>query len=73
MEWNKAKQIAMKGKVDAEAKKLAKRLGAHSVYVVAHFADDLDPDALHSMSGGFRHQIELAEEARVTKLLGEPN
>jgi hypothetical protein len=34
------------------------------------------------MSGGqlpmtetefFRHQIELAEEARVTKLLGEPN
>jgi hypothetical protein len=41
MEWNKAKQIAMKGKVDAEAKKLAKRLGAHSVYVVAHFADDL--------------------------------
>jgi hypothetical protein len=50
--WTKPKQTAMHNKMDDEAKRVAKRLGAECVYIVAHFIDDKDPTALHGMSGG---------------------
>jgi hypothetical protein len=72
--WTKSKQIAVNKKVNTEAAKLAKKLGAECVYVVAHFIDEADPTALHGMTGGqlpmpetefYRRQLMLYSQIEV--------
>jgi hypothetical protein len=80
--WTETKKLQIHAKIRTEAKKLAKKLGAHSVYVVAHFVDE--DGNLHSMRGGqlpmpesafYRRELMLYAETEAEETIpeGEPH
>jgi hypothetical protein len=47
--WTKAKRDSVKSKIDREAERAAKHLGAECVFMIAFFGDG---DYLHALEGG---------------------
>lgn len=53
--WDNAKRGRVKKAIDAEAKKVTKRLaklGCYTTMLICTFEDDIDPTELHIQSGG---------------------
>ncbi len=50
--WDETKQKLVKGTIDKEAAKLAKKIGGLSCLVIGFFVDSMDAEVIHMSVGG---------------------